>query len=55
VLEEGEEVGVATHRGDEDPGVVAARATTHRKKGLDDTSGARRRYLSVKNSMTNVV
>jgi hypothetical protein len=31
------------------------RATTHRKKRLDNTSGARRQYLSAKNLMTNVV
>jgi hypothetical protein len=39
----------------EDPRVTAERATTHRKKRLDDASGARQRYLLAKNSMTNVV
>jgi hypothetical protein len=42
-------------RGDEDPGVTVARTKTHRNKRLDDASGSRRRYLSAKNSVTNMV
>ena len=52
MLEEGEEVGV-THRGSWSRDGESH--DTHRKKRLDDASGARWRYLSAKNSMTNVV